>query len=363
MAAAKRRDIASTPAPAQEEEMLKLYSERLVRKLEQKMLELEKEVQARQEAEETLRASERKYRLLADNTLDVIWAMDLDLAFTYVNPAIQSLMGYTPEEWIGSRLPEHCDEENFAKMVQVIADEVARGPDGAGVILEAVLLNKNREPIPVEIHGKVIFDQNGAPIFLQGTTRNISERKRSEKTRKDLESQLHQAQKMEAVGRLAGGVAHDFNNLLTIIIGNAELALMDVGKDNPLREELEEIRRAGTKAAELTRQLLAFSRKQIILPAIMDINKLLKDSMRMLGRLIGEDVEVVTIPEPALWHVEIDPGQMEQVIINLAVNARDAMPKGGKLTIETANTGSGRELFFAARHCSVPRPLCDDGRK
>ena len=182
MAADKRRDIASAPAPAQEEEILKLYSERLVRKLEQNMLELEREVQTRREVEETLRGSERKYRLLADNTLDVIWTMNPDLVFTYVNPAIRSLMGYSPEEWIGSRLPEHCDEENLAKIVQVIAAEVAKGPDGAGVILEAVLLNKNLEPIPVEIHGKVIFDKNGAPILLQGTTRDISERKRVEES-------------------------------------------------------------------------------------------------------------------------------------------------------------------------------------
>jgi len=178
MAAAKGRDIASTPVPVpmHEEEMLKLYSERLVRKLEQKMLELE--------------ASERKYRMLAENTLDIIWAMDLDLTFTYVNPAVGRLMGYSPEEWIGSRLPKHCDEENFVKMAQIISDEVAKGSDGGGVILEVVLLNKNREPVPVEIHGRVMLDENGAPIFLQGVTRDISERKRAEKMRKDLVKQI-----------------------------------------------------------------------------------------------------------------------------------------------------------------------------
>ncbi len=179
MASARRTDIAATPP--QQAEVLRLYSERLVRKLEQKMLQLEKEVKMRQEAEETLRTNEQKYRLLADNTLDVIWAMRPDLVFTYVNPAIRNLTGYSPEEWIGSRLPEHCDKGNLVKIVAVIAQEIARGADGAGVILEAELLKKDREPIQIEIHGKVIFDETGTPIFLQGTARDISERKQSEK--------------------------------------------------------------------------------------------------------------------------------------------------------------------------------------
>jgi PAS domain S-box-containing protein len=186
-AAAGRRDIASTPAPVDEEEMLKLYSERLARKLEQKMLQLEKEVHARREAEEILRASGLKYRLLADNTLDVIWTMDQNLTFTYVNPAIQSLMGYSPGEWIGSPLSEHCDEENYAKMVRVIADETAKGADGTGVIVQAVLLNKNREPIPFEIHGKMNYDKKGEPAGLQGVAREISERKRAEDALKESE--------------------------------------------------------------------------------------------------------------------------------------------------------------------------------
>jgi len=144
---------------------------------------------------------------------------------------------------------------------------------------------------------------------------------------------------------LAGGVAHDFNNILTSIIGNASLALMEIDKGDSLREEIEEIKAAGEKAAALTRQLLAFSRKQIIQPKVVGLNELLSGMEKMLGRLIGENIELVTILEPALWPVKADPGQIEQVIMNLTINSRDAMPKGGKLIIETANVDLNRNYF------------------
>jgi len=179
-----------------------------------------------------------------------------------------------------------------------------------------------------------------APVFH--STLQIEKQGRE---KKQLEAQLAQSQKMEAIGTLAGGVAHDFNNLLTTIIGNADLGLMDLGKDHPLRQGIEAIKKAANSAASLTRQLLAFSRKQIVQPMILDLNNLLTGIEKMLVRLIGEDIEILMIPESALWKVEIDPGQMEQVIMNLVANARDSMPIGGKLTIETANTDLDDNYF------------------
>jgi len=169
--------------------------------------------------------------------------------------------------------------------------------------------------------------------------------KQAEGERKKLEAQFQQSQKMEAIGTLAGGVAHDFNNLLTTIIGNTDIILMDLGRDDPLRGVLGDIKKAGERAASLTRQLLAFSRKQVIKPEVLELNHMIRETDKMLRRLIGEDVELITVLGPELGKVNADPGQIDQVIMNLAVNARDAMPRGGKLTIETANVELDEEYF------------------
>src|SRR5262249_11191457 len=155
-----------------------------------------------------------------------------------------------------------------------------------------------------------------------------------------LEEQLRQSQKMEAIGQLAGGIAHDFNNLLTTVLGYSNMALNQLSPHEPIREEIEEIQKAGERAANLTRQLLAFSRKQLFEPRVLDVNALIAESTRMLARLIGEHIRFSTELEPDLGHVRADPGQIEQVIVNLVVNARDAMPDGGTLTIRTRNVGT-----------------------
>ena len=475
-----------------------------------------------------LEESEKKHRFLAENTLDVIWTMNLELEFTYVNPAIFNMTGYEPEEWIGSRLPDHCDEENFVKMANVIEDEITRGKEMTGVIFEAVMLKKNREPIPVEIHGKIIYDHQSTPISIQGTTRDITRRKtaehhirhlnrvmwairkinqlivreqdpealiqegcrllvhnrgyasalivltddsgkpfswaasglaaksdgldeflsngglppccdpfdpqvrvihpkfkhsscgdcpisknfnnvqslcvqmvhegtnfgyliaameqnlavddaelnlfsemagdlafalkvlqtdmdhkESERRRKSLEGQLIQAQKMESIGRLAGGIAHDYNNMLSVIIGYAELAMDRVEPENPLYADLEEILDAANRSTDITRQLLAFARQQTIAPKMLDLNETVESMLKMLRRLIGEDINLLWFPETKLWPVKIDPAQVNQILANLCVNARDAISGIGNVTIKTENMIIG-EAFSKSHNGLVP---------
>jgi len=180
--------------------------------------------------------------------------------------------------------------------------------------------------------GELSFDARKSPVKMAGTILDITERR-------NMEMQLRQAQKMESIGRLAGGVAHDFNNLLTVINGYGDLVLKSVPAGDPVYRQVGEIRKAGGRAAELTMQLLAFSRKQVLQPKVLSLNDIVRDADQMLRRVIGEDIELLCILDPGLRQVEADPGQLHQVIVNLAVNARDAMPDGGRLVIETANAG------------------------
>ena len=184
--------------------------------------------------------------------------------------------------------------------------------------------------MPVLLNANAVTDSAGRFLMTSATVTNIA-------ARKGLEQQLRQSQKMEAIGRLAGGVAHDFNNLLTVILGYSKLALSRTSRGDFLYEQMDEIRKAGQRASALTTQLLAFSRRQILRPRVLDLNAVVSDMDKMLRRLIGEHIALVTVPDPALGRVRADPGQIEQVIMNLAVNARDAMAGGGTLTILTLN--------------------------
>ena len=282
---------------------------------------------------EERKRAEEKYRTLFEDSRDAIYVTTRNGLFTDANQSFFALFGYTREEIAAINARQlYVNPDDRHRFWEEIEQK------GYVKDFEVKLKKKDGTGMDCLLTATVQRADDGNIFGYQGITRDVTEHR-------NMEEQLRQAQKMEAIGVLAGGVAHDFNNILTTIIGNASLALMEVGKGDPLRKEIEEIREAGERAASLTRQLLAFSRKQIIQPEILDLNGLLTGIEKMLGRLIGEDVELLTIPGPELWQVEVDPGQMEQVIMNLVINARDAMPKGGKLTIETVNVDLERNYF------------------
>ena len=205
----------------------------------------------------------------------------------------------------------------------------------------------------VHARGEVIADARGEPARMFGIVQDVSEAALAEESLRKTEHQLRQSQKMEAIGRLSGGVAHDFNNLLTVINGYGSLSMLQLGDADPVRKNVEEILKASERATSLTRQLLAFSRKQVVHPRVINLNEIVRGMEKMLRRLIGEDVELSTNFDETLGSVNADPGQIEQVIMNLAVNARDAMPDGGKLTIRTANVAVDQSSTFRNRTLSV----------
>ena len=284
-------------------------------------------VTERKRDRESVEASYRRYRDLVENAVDMICTLDLDGRITYASPALLQTLGYTSEELLGEHVKRIIVDEDSALMERAFKARLDGPPVGT---YELLLSKKDNSRVPGEVVSNLIYTADGTVAGTQAILRDTS-------ARKGLEAQLLHAQKMEAIGRLAGGVAHDFNNLLTAIIGYSELVLSRLGGSDPIRKEIEEIMKTGERAASLTRQLLAFSRKQVMKPIVLDPNGLVADLEKMLRRLIGEDVDLITILEPDLGCVRADPGQIEQVIMNLAVNARDAMPQGGKLVIETAN--------------------------
>ena len=283
----------------------------------------------RERSAEALRSNEERTQFALENAGVGIWDLDFTTGEFRWSRTLESQFGLQPgtfertfEAFVERVHPDDRDsvrarvEEAKNSGGDFSLQERAVWPDGRIRWLSGT--------------GRVLLGQHGEPVRGVGISLDVTERR-------TLEEQFQQAQKMEAVGRLAGGVAHDFNNLLTAILGYCELLLGDLGQDDPSRSDLTEIQKAGTRAAGLTRQLLAFSRKQITEPTLLDLNAIVTDLQKMLGRLIGEDVKVVLGLGLELAPFKADRGQVEQIVMNLAVNARDAMPQGGTLTIETAN--------------------------
>jgi two-component system cell cycle sensor histidine kinase/response regulator CckA len=303
---------------------------RLVPAVQRELREAESRRARRRAEEEVVKSTERYRAMFAASPLPM-WLFDVDsLAFLEVNDAAVVHYGYSREEFLGLTLAEIRPSDDIA----TLRADIASHTDSHQPTLWRHR-KKNGDVILVEIKAHdVVLEERSARLVL---VNDVTDRVRAEEMLRKTEEQLRQAQKMEAVGRLAGGVAHDFNNMLSVILSCTELLLGDMAQDDPRREDVGEIREAGKRAADLTRQLLMFSRQQVMEPKVLDVNDLLRGMDKMLQRIIGEDVVLVSVPERALGRVRVDPGSIEQVVMNLVVNARDAMPTGGKLTIETAN--------------------------
>jgi len=304
-------------------------------------LEMRNSRAERAAAEAALRANEQRFRALVEHSWDAVALFGPDGAILYGSPATTRILGYDLAEFVGRNALDLIHPEDrdgvASRLTEVMANSRGRvivaarvrHKDGSWRYLEGVLTNLLDDPSV----GAIVNNYRDAT------------------ERRSLEQQVIQAQKMEAVGRLAGGVAHDFNNILTAIGGYTDLLLADLPPDDPRRQDVDEIHRAADRAAALTQQLLAFSRRQVLQPKVIDLNALVSNVENLLRRLIGEDVLLATTLAGDVGRVRADPGQVEQVIVNLAVNARDAMPAGGRLTIETRNVEL--DAAYAAEHQTV----------
>jgi len=317
------------------------------------------DITARRLAEESLRQAEAKYRSLVESSPAIVYLAEPVPPFApiYVSPNI-TRFGYTAEEWF-NRADMWFSLIHPEDRARVLNTTEAAMNQSLDTDLEYRITARDGAIHWLHDKGRFVTDDQGKRIGWQGVILDVTETKQ-------LEEQLRQSQKLESVGRLAGGIAHDFNNMLTAINGYSELTLRSLEDDNPLRQNIEEIKKAGERSALLTHQLLAFSRQQVLQPLVLDLNEIIADTTNLLERLIGEDVELITALNPKTGRVNVDPGQLSQIIMNLAVNARDAMPHGGKLTIETANIflkpDDARQKIGILPGAYVLLAVCDTGQ-
>ena len=293
------------------------------------------DISGRKAAEHALVESEQRFRDLVSGIDVIVWEADANLNFSFISKRAEDILGYPVERWLsepGFLAPFFHPEDK--EMVE--AADLAAKLTGEDYELEYRVLAADGRAVWFREIVRVEVDADGHAAKLRGVMVDITAQKRAEEERAGLEQQLRQAQKMEAVGRLAGGIAHDFNNLLTVILGYSGLALERLGgAEAEIRADLAEIQTASERAASLTQRLLAFSRQQVMSPKVLDLNETVARVESLLSRLIGDDIDVATIPARQQLFVKADPAQLEQVLINLAINARDAMPEGGRLTFAT----------------------------
>ncbi|TGU71361.1 response regulator [Geomonas terrae] len=327
----------------------------------------------RTRAEESLRDSEAKLKAALHSMTDAVLIADVDGRIVEVNDAFATFHRFESKEECTRRLRE-CpeildvflgDSQDPAPPEQLAVPRALRGEQATNALYSLHRRDTGDTWMGSYSFGPIL-DAADAVVGSVVVARDVTEQMRAIRERQHLESQLFQSQKMESVGRLAGGVAHDFNNMLVVILGNAELALSDVDPASSIRERLQEIVRAAERSADITRQLLAFARKQTIAPKVLDLNATLEPMLMMIRRLIGEDIDLAWKPARGLWRVKIDPGQLDQLLANLATNARDAIGGVGKVEIETGNASIDEE--YCAEHPEftsgeyVTLTVSDDGR-
>jgi two-component system, cell cycle sensor histidine kinase and response regulator CckA len=308
------------------------------------------DITERKRAEEELKQSESKYRCLYQNMRDAFATVDMSGRIQEFNRAFVDLLGYTEDKLRSMTYVDLTPAKWHAVEADLMRTQIF--PRGYSDLYEKEYRRKDGTPISVEMRTTLMRDENGNPISMWAIVRDITERKKAEEEKTKLQAQLQQAQKMESVGRLAGGVAHDFNNMLGVILGHAEIALGQIDPNQPLYDDLTEIHKAAQRSADLTRQLLAFARKQTVTPKVLDLNETVSGMLKMLQRIMGENINLSWHPSENLWPVKIDPSQIDQILANLCVNARDAIEGVGKVTIETQNSALD-ETYCAAHTGSV----------
>ena len=297
------------------------------------VLSITRDVTLQKHTEHALAESEEYFRLLVENLTDVVCLIDPKGTILYISSAVEPMLGFSPEEVIGESAWRFVHPDDTPGLQQ--RERSRLQGDEAATLSEVRMLHANGGWRVIQMRARLYpGGRYGEPALLI-TMRDITENKRIEEDLRRTQEELLHVQKLEAVGRLAGGVAHDFNNLLTAISGHADLLLEQVSESAEARAEVDEIKHGVQRAAALTRQLLAFSRKQVMQPTVLDLHVVVNEMRRMLGRLIGENIELVTNGTEAGASIRADRGQIEQVIMNLVVNARDAMPQGGRVTITT----------------------------